>query len=110
MGVDVEERSVRYDLDSLIVYILGPNEQAALARESGKSKVELFFKLWTIKEALLKALGTGFHLDISKFEVPSAIRTGTEGIFRFPHMPAVKWRVEYLGNDEYAAATAHEIV
>ena len=110
LGVDIEERVVRYNLDSLIGYVLGPNEQASLALESGAGKANLFFRLWTIKEALLKAFGTGFHLDMSKFEVPSAIRTGTAGTFRFPHMPTVKWHVEYLGNDEYAAATAHEIV
>ena len=108
VGVDLEERVVRHNLDSLIDYVLGPNEQAHLAKESGRGKADLFFKLWTIKEALLKALGTGFHLDMSKFEVPSDIRVGTEGIFRFPHMPAIKWRVMYLGTDEYAAAAAHE--
>lgn len=109
LGVDIEERTLRYNLDPLVEYVLGPNEQASLALESETGKAHLFFKLWTIKEALLKALGTGFHLDISQFEVPSTIRTGSEGTFRFPHMPAVKWHVEYLGNDEYAAATAHEI-
>ncbi len=110
VGVDVEERVVRHNLDSIIDYVLGPNEQAHLAKESGAGKADLFFKLWTIKESLIKALGTGFHLDMSKFEVPSDIRMGTEGIFRFPHMPAVKWRVMYLGTDEYAGAAAHEIV
>ena len=110
LGVDIEERTLRYDLDPLVEYVLGPNEQASLALESETGKANLFFKLWTIKEALLKALGTGFHLDISQFEVPSVIRTGSEGTFRFPHMPAVKWHVEYLGNDDYAAATAHEMV
>ena len=108
LGVDIEERVVRHELDPLIEYILGPDEQASLALQSGVNKVHLFFKLWTIKEALLKALGTGFHLDISKFEVPPGIRVGTAGVFRFPHMPAIKWRVLYLGTDEYAAAVAHE--
>ena len=110
VGVDVEEKIVRHNLDSLIDYTFGPNEQAHLAKESGTGKIDLFFKLWTIKEALLKALGTGFHFDMSKFEVPSDVRVGTAGEFRFPHLPAFRWRVVYLGTDEYAAAAAHEIV
>ena len=110
VGVDVEEKIVRHNLDSLIDYTFGPNEQAHLAKESGTGKVDLFFKLWTIKEALVKALGTGFHLDISKFEVPSDVRMGTAGVFRFPHLSAVSWRVIYLGTDKYAAAAAHEVV
>ena len=110
LGVDIEERAIRHDLDSLMQYILGPVEQADLALESGPGKNTLFFKLWTIKEALLKALGTGFYLDMSKFEVSAAIREGTAGTFHFPHLPEVVWQIEYFGNEEYAAAAAHEVV
>ena len=99
----------RRDLDSLIGYVLAAEERAELALESESGKVRLFFKLWTIKEALLKALGTGFYLDMAKFEVPSSIRNGSAGMFRFPHIPDVKWQVEYWGDEEYSAAVAHEI-
>ena len=109
VGVDIEERVAPRDLDSLIGYILAPEEQAELALESGAGKVRLFFKLWTIKEALLKALGTGFYLDMAKFEVPLSIREGSAGIFRFPHISDVRWQVEYWGDEDYAAAVAHEI-
>lgn len=108
VGVDIEERVVRTNLDSLIEYVLAPDEQAELSLESGNVKVEMFFKLWTIKEALLKALGTGFYLDMAKFEVPSSIRMGSAGTFRFPHIPNVRWQVEYWTLGNYAAALAHE--
>ena len=31
------------------------------------------------------------------------------GVFRFPHFPADRWRLEYLDDDRFAAALAQEI-
>lgn len=76
----------------------------------GRDRVQLFFRLWTIKEALIKALGLGFSLDPSQFEVPQALHQGRMSIFRFPQLPEVHWRVEYIGNEDFSAAIAHELV
>ena len=108
IGVDVEERVDRQDIDDLSKLVYGPNEQSALALTNGPRKIDLFFKFWTIKEALIKAVGTGFSLDPSSFEIPSAMFCGTTGRFQFPQMPAPNWQIEYIGNEEFAAAIAHE--
>ena len=109
LGVDVEERANRRDFDRIIETVFGANERADLKRARGRDKVHLFYKLWTIKEALIKALGTGFSLDPVTFEAPEAMRRGSSsGIFRFPHSPATQWLVEYIGNRRFAAAFAHE--
>ena len=109
IGVDVEERALQRDLGALASAVFTPDEQAELAEAGGFRRTRLFYRLWTIKEALIKALGTGFQLDPAGFEVPPAMRRGvTAGDFRFPHLPAVAWRVENLGNEHFAAAVAHE--
>lgn len=110
LGVDIEERVTRRDLDRLIMTVLGPAEQAELSSLDGKRKLNLFLTLWTLKEALIKALGVGFSLDISRFEVPSDILRGTRtSMFQFPHLPTVNWRVDNLGNERFAAAIAQEM-
>ncbi len=110
LGVDVEERRAPCDLDGLISSVLGPDEQAELALERGCHKLRLFFNFWTIKEALIKALGLGLSLDMSQFEIPSAMRQGkATSIFQFPQMPTIRWRLEELGNEHFAAAIAHEL-
>ena len=110
LGVDVEERSTPRDLDGLIRSVLGPDEQADLALAHGCNKLYLFFNFWTIKEALIKALGLGLSLDMSQFEIPSAMRHGgTTSIFQFPQLPTVRWRLEDLGNEHFAAAIACEL-
>ncbi len=110
LGVDVEERVSRKDFDELSEAVFGPHEQSALARVRGRDRVQLFFRLWTIKEALIKALGLGFTFDVSQFEVPPALHQGRMGMFRFPQLPEVHWRVEYIGNESFSAAIAHELL
>ena len=110
LGVDVEERTDRRDFDRLIEAAFGSNEQIDLKRERASGKFQLFYKLWTIKEALIKALGTGLSLDPATFEAPSAMRRGaTASIYRFTHIPEAKWHVEDLGNEKFAAAIAFDV-
>ena len=111
LGVDVEERVARKDLASLMAAVLTPDERAEIEAASAELRLGRFYGLWTVKEALLKALGTGLQLDMARFEVPPAMRRGVvTGEFRFPHLPTVAWRVENLGNEHFAAALAHERV
>ena len=110
LGVDVEERTDRRDIDMLSEAVFGPAEQAKLASTSGYAKTHLFFRLWTIKEALMKAHGAGFQLDASSFETPlDMLRGMRRSVFRLPQLPDVTWQVEDLGNERFAAAIAHEV-
>ena len=110
VGVDVEEYVPRGDLDRLSAAVFGPDEQADLAAVSGADRVRLFFRLWTLKEAVAKALGTGLSFDVSRFEIPAAIRSGTErGLFRLPQVPDLEWQLSDIGGERFAAAVAHEV-
>ena len=110
VGVDVEERKARRDLDGIAETVFTPAEQADLALAAGDQKIHLFFRLWTMKEALIKALGTGFSLDPSRFEIPPDLRrSASAGVFRFPQNPETGWWLENLGNGEFAAAVACEL-
>ena len=109
LGVDVEEPVARKDLASLMAAVLTPDERTEIEAAGAEQRLGRFYGLWTVKEALLKALGTGLQLDMAGFEVPPAMRRGVvTGEFRFPHLPAVTWRVDNLGNEHFAAAVAHE--
>ena len=110
LGVDVEERVARPDLDGLIDTAFAPGEQADLAAVRGSRRLHMFYRIWTMKEALLKALGTGLSRDMSGFEIPADLRRGpTTDLFRFPGMSEVGWRLADLGNEDFAAALAHEL-
>ena len=111
LGVDVEVHREGRDFDGIAERVFGAEERAAVAAAGGRAKVRLFYRLWAMKESLIKALGTGFALNPSSFEIPSAmIRRVNWGIFRFPHLPADTWRLECLGDDGFSAALAWEAV
>ena len=88
----------------------GVDEGAALEAARGDHKIRVFYRLWALKEALIKALGTGFSLHPSRFEVPSNMIHGVEsGEFRFPHAPADRWQLTCLPAAGYSAAIAWEV-
>lgn len=110
LGVDVEERIAPRDLDGLIESALSPVEQAELASADEQARLHEFFKLWTIKESLIKAVGLGISIGMSDLEVPAEMRQGAKGgVFRLPQTPGVRWRLEDLGAESFAAAVAHEV-
>ena len=114
LGVDIEERTPRHDPDGAIAKAFAPRERRELAAAEGDCKIRVFFRLWTCKEALIKALGTGFSLDSSSFEIPASMYhdcrpAGQRAIFRFPHLPEVRWGLQDLSTADFAAAVAHEL-
>lgn len=110
IGVDVEERVPRRDLEGAVGLILTPGERRQTTQAKEEQKVRLLYRLWTMKEALVKGLGTGFSLNMTQFEIPAVLLQGArEAIFTFPHMPAARWQLTDLSNESFAAALALEL-
>ena len=108
LGVDLEERDPSRNFDGIGSSVYGPAERRALTAATGPRKADLFYRLWSLKEALIKALGTGFALNPSRFEVPAAILHGARAAeFCFPHAPADSWWLVDLGEPRFAAALAY---
>ncbi len=110
LGVDLEDRRPRENLDGIGARVYGARELAILRQAEGNAKVEIFYRLWTMKEALIKALGAGFSLNPARFEVPLPMVHGASRCeFRFPHPAEVRWRLENLEESRFAAAVAFEL-
>lgn len=63
VGVDIERYRSMDDIDSMIEMVCHPEEQEAL--EELANKEHGFYQLWTAKEALLKAHGSGLINDLN---------------------------------------------
>lgn len=110
LGVDVEEFAPRRNLELLMDGVLGEAEKAEIAPRQGAAQVRSFFRLWTMKEALLKAHGKGLLIDATTFEIPPAVRQGAaRGHVQLPQLPGVTLQVEDLGTEGFAAALAREV-
>ena len=110
LGVDVEERVAQRDLEGIGSMVYGPSERRFLGIAPGRERVQLFYRLWSMKESLIKALGTGFSLSPLGFEIPAPMLRGARsGVFRFPHLPSQEWRLLDLGERRFAAALAYRL-
>jgi 4'-phosphopantetheinyl transferase len=63
-GLDVEDVSRKADFLA-IARAFAPEERTLLEEASPEERRRRFFQLWTLKEATLKALGTGLTLSLS---------------------------------------------
>ena len=107
LGVDLEVRAPLRDFDGIGSRVYTQRERRALSAATGSEKADLFYRLWSLKEALIKALGTGFSLSPARFEVPLSILEGERSAaFRFPHLPSDPFWLEDLGEPRFAAARA----
>jgi 4'-phosphopantetheinyl transferase len=69
IGVDVEHLKSIPDLWEVAQRFFASEEQAALAALPSEKQLEGFYKIWTRKEAYLKAIGKGLLLPLQDFWV-----------------------------------------
>ncbi|WP_419849931.1 4'-phosphopantetheinyl transferase family protein [Candidatus Poriferisocius sp.] len=110
LGVDVEEREPRRNLENLIEGVFSPREKAELESLDGFQQLHAFFRFWTIKEALVKAHGKGLSMKVAELEIPDDMRQGTaKSVGQFAQIPGTSWCLEDIGTQEFAAAVAYEV-
>ena len=74
VGVDVEAiRPVR-EADAIAVQFFSPLEHAGYAALAPRDRLLGFFRVWTRKEAYVKALGVGFSMALERFDLSVAPR------------------------------------
>ncbi len=109
LGIDLAEYTPRKKLDGLIKRVCSTQEQTHFQGLNASDKLNLFYKFWTIKEALAKAHGQGISLGVAGLEIPEKIRFGAKcGISQFPQIPNTAWFVEDIGTNNFAAAIVYE--
>lgn len=70
VGVDLEELRTNVEFRRLAIRFFSPLEREALEAVPDEGLPLAFFRLWTRKEAYLKACGKGLALPLASFAVP----------------------------------------
>lgn len=89
VGIDVEYIRALDDLDALIAQVCTPEEQAELDAVSADQRTHAFFRLWTYKEACMKAAGMGLLVIPNQIQAAgrkSGIRVG-DNSYRVHEIP-----------------------
>lgn len=103
VGVDVE---VVHPAAEIPWRVLHPEEAAGLARLAAEERAKAFARLWSLKEAYVKALGTGFGRDPAAFAVrfldERRARIDDPGSALRPVEAVTTWRAAAEGSAAFA--------
>ena len=109
VGVDLEEIDARTARPALAERFFAPGERSSILARTPDERPQYFARLWTLKEAYLKALGLGLTQPLDSFEiglendVPRLV-AGLNG-----QHGAVDWTLRELNmGPQYAAALCVE--
>lgn len=104
IGVDLERHRPVTHWQQIAERHYSHCELAALQATSADEQRELFFRIWTRKEAALKWHGTGLQLPLSTVEVPISPRC--QAWIELPPEPQRCWVQQLNAPAEYSAALA----
>lgn len=109
LGVDIEQIKVSRDLLRIAESYYHPDEFARLQQLSGDAQTHYFYQLWTLKEALLKALGVGISagLENLNFSLDDGISVKLSPVLQQQSVTD-KWQFHQwqLGDGNYCALAA----
>jgi phosphopantetheinyl transferase len=74
VGVDIEQRNRELDWHGIARHYFCASEYSQIAQLEPQGGRSLFFRLWTSKEAYLKACGVGLSQPLNSFAVPATTR------------------------------------
>lgn len=114
LGVDLEEleRVGSMEIGPVAHRFFAPEERAALrSRAPGVPRDTEFLRIWTRKEALIKAVGRGLHCPLDTFAVPTGPLPAEGSEVACPEGTTRRWRLldvprENPGGPEWVAALA----
>jgi len=109
IGVDIERLRSDFRADEIAERFFSPSERVALREVSEERRREFFFRIWTRKEAFIKALGEGLSHPLHQFDVSlddAAALLATRPIASH----AARWQLENLRiAPDFIAAAAVEL-
>lgn len=107
VGVDVEEIRPLDDAEAIARNYFSPAEVEAWLRLAQDERPQAFFRCWTRKEALMKAMGRGLSIGLDQFSVDLARGGKTDVTWQSASLPVDEWTILDLDVGlGYAAAVA----
>ena len=102
IGVDVEYIATDIEVEEIANSFFSEQETSVIRSLPAPRRCELFFRLWTRKEAFVKARGQGLSIPIREFDF-SRIPAGA-GLHPFRALGESWWLCGLEPEDEFAAA------
>lgn len=109
LGADIEYQKPGRSFSDIAERFFSAQEYASLGGAGDDQIPELFYRAWTLKEAYLKAWGTGLTFPSNRFTItmepnedPRVVET------QMPDDDPARWRMHRLDRGDYAAAVCFD--
>ncbi|MFT4548465.1 MAG: 4'-phosphopantetheinyl transferase [Verrucomicrobiales bacterium] len=106
VGIDIEHSRRRVDVDGIGRKVFTTKEQASLRDLGSASALRQFFRLWTAKEAYLKATGSGMSCNPASIEADFENRRYTS--VESPGLPLPYILEEIESSNQFQVSLAHQ--
>ena len=108
IGVDVEKIHDMTNMDSIVESFFSPSENINFCSLPKQSRKKSFFKYWTRKEALLKAMGIGLSFPLDKVDVISGQEESSDAFIKTTELNSkTEWTIQDINIFEgFASALA----
>lgn len=67
LGIDAEARNPSMDVLGVAAHVFAPSERVQLGAAPEADRQDVFLRLWTLKEAFVKAVGRGLSIPLADF-------------------------------------------
>jgi 4'-phosphopantetheinyl transferase len=81
IGIDIVKTDPGYPFNEIIEYLFTPMEKECMERIAPERRYLMFFKIWALKEAIVKSTADGIRL-MDSTDVSSVIEGSRSGCFR----------------------------
>lgn len=101
IGIDIERLRPIDDFERIADRFFAGSEKEALRNMPAEQRSEAFLRIWTRKEAYIKAIGDGLSMPLERFDVSGASRgSPVLRLFDGPVAKASQWCLEDFEPDE----------
>ncbi|MDF1794949.1 MAG: 4'-phosphopantetheinyl transferase superfamily protein [Coxiellaceae bacterium] len=96
VGIDIQHHDTKVELAAIAKRFFAVEEVAWFEQAPESEKLLVFYKIWSLKEAYMKAVGMGMSLSLSSYAVGESA-VGEARLVREPkEVVPTKWRVAYF--------------
>jgi len=108
LGVDIEHYRELNDLDLTAERAFSINEFTKWMSVAEDEKLDIFYRIWTRKEAIIKAIGMGLSYPLSDFDVSIGKNNVGVVLSKDKDWPADSWSMHHWELDGYVLALAYQ--
>lgn len=110
LGIDIENTRRNIHAETLVRRFFHPDEYTEFVKLDGKAQQDFLLRRWTVREAFLKGIGSGFSLSPDSFYVKEILHPSPSFCIKRGQEDYSSWRIKPIPvPDGYYCSVAYQM-